>query len=167
MNYRKNKPKIIIMSGFPGSGKTTYVKNNYPNHQIINQDVLGSKQKCIELAYKLLRRDKSIVIDRTNITRKQRKIWIELAKEFKLEPPILIYMDLEAKLCYNRICKRKDHPVISEHMPLSRKWSIISKFIKFVELPELSEGFKSVSYIDVVNYNLNDTSSSTSSSKVS
>lgn len=151
MNYRKNKPKIIIMMGFPGSGKSTFVKSNYPDYIIINQDELGSKEKCIDLAYKLLKRDKSIVIDRTNITRKQRKIWLDIAKEFKLESPLLIFMDLDPKICYYRICSRLDHPVISKHMSLERKKIIIDKFVKYLELPSLNEGFKSVSIVDVIN----------------
>lgn len=147
--------------GFPGSGKSTYIKNeDYRSYEIINQDELGSKEKCIEKVYKLLKKDKSLVIDRTNITRRQRKIWIDIAKEFKLEPPILIFLDLAPKLCYDRICKRKNHPVITETMPLSRKWIIINKFIKFLELPELNEGFKSVSIIDVVNTTAFSTSTS-------
>jgi bifunctional polynucleotide phosphatase/kinase len=151
MNYKKNRPKIIIMMGFPGSGKSTYIKNNYKDIEVINQDELGSKQKCIERAYKLLRKDKSIIIDRTNITRNQRKIWIDLAKEFKLEAPTLIFMDLDPKICYYRICSRLDHPIITKFMSLERKQIIIDKFIKYLELPELNEGFKSVSIIDVIN----------------
>lgn len=163
MNYRKNKPKIIIMSGFPGSGKSTFIKNNYNDYNIINQDELGSKSKCIELVYKLLNKDKSIIIDRTNITRKQRKIWIDIAKEFKLEPPILIFMDLDPKICYYRICKRENHPVLTKNISLSRKWTIINKFIKYLEFPSLTEGFKSVSIVDVIN--LDDRNNNTTSSQ--
>lgn len=164
MNYRKNKPKIIIMSGFPGSGKSTFIKNNYSDYNIINQDELGSKAKCIELAYNFLNKDKSIVVDRTNITRKQRKIWIDISKEYKLEPPILIFMDLDPKICYHRICKRENHPVLSKNISLSRKWKIINKFIKYLEYPSLTEGFKLVSIVDVINLNYSDNNSITSQS---
>lgn len=35
-----NKPTLIFMIGRPGSGKTTYVKNTYKNHVLLDPDII-------------------------------------------------------------------------------------------------------------------------------
>ncbi|AYV84578.1 MAG: ATP-binding protein [Hyperionvirus sp.] len=34
----EKRPELIIMRGLPGSGKDTYAKTNYPNHELISAD---------------------------------------------------------------------------------------------------------------------------------
>lgn len=77
----KNK-EIIIMNGYPGSGKSvvsSYIKDKY-GYEIINQDTLKTKAKCKKEAEKLIKMNKCIIIDATNPSKETRKEWIDLSK---------------------------------------------------------------------------------------
>lgn len=75
---------MIIMVGYPGSGKSFVSKdlNNKLKYEIVNQDILKTKQKCINLAEKLMILNKSLIIDCTNPDILSRKNWIDLAKKY-------------------------------------------------------------------------------------
>lgn len=89
----KNKPfkpknkDLIIFVGLPGSGKSSYIRNNILNngkisYQLINQDIVKNLDKCIKLCEEYMKRDMSIIIDRTNPTKKDRELFISLAKKY-------------------------------------------------------------------------------------
>lgn len=81
---KTNKKEIIIMIGFPGSGKSYYC-NNYilpNNYEYINQDTLKTAKKCISEAEKCMINNKKIVIDNTNPSAKVRQPYITLAKNY-------------------------------------------------------------------------------------
>lgn len=84
--------EMIIMIGMPGSGKsyittkiksyiTTKIDYNY-QIQIINQDLLKTKSKCLKITDSLLASGESLIIDRTNPSIDQRKIFIDQAKKY-------------------------------------------------------------------------------------
>jgi bifunctional polynucleotide phosphatase/kinase len=77
------KKEMIIMSGVPGSGKSTFVKKHLEpaNYIRINMDTLKTKVKCIKETVKYLKLNDCIVIDNTNFTKKSRAEYIKLAKE--------------------------------------------------------------------------------------
>ncbi len=83
INFYNDKLKdLIIMCGYPGSGKSTFVnkyliKNHY---EIISLDELKNKNKCLKLCEKYMNDNKKIVIDNTNPSKESRKIFIDLAK---------------------------------------------------------------------------------------
>lgn len=97
-------PECIILIGLPGSGKSTYVKNNLPNHAHLSMDgyiddyaeLFGityteSFDLYVEYANKLFRDDvqrvitnrNNFVVDRTNMSVKSRKsILAQLPKHY-------------------------------------------------------------------------------------
>lgn len=78
-----NNKEIIIMVGFPGSGKSFISKeiSTKYNYKIVNQDTLKSKEKCLDYINKYIKESKSIIIDQTNPDINTRKKWIDLAKK--------------------------------------------------------------------------------------
>lgn len=77
-----NNNEIIIMVGYPGSGKSTiakFLQDTY-NYHIINQDTLKSKSKCVKECIDFIKNKKSIIIDSTNPSKEKRKQWIDIAK---------------------------------------------------------------------------------------
>jgi len=76
---------MIIFVGSPGSGKSTFFKNNLaPNGYIhVNQDTLKTEQKCLKVAEEELTKGHSVVIDNTNPEVAKRKNYIDLAKKIK------------------------------------------------------------------------------------
>ena len=134
--------KVLILVGFPGSGKSTHAKSLEADYTIINQDTLGNRKKCVQAAINALKEGKSIVIDRTNINKKQRKIWIDLAKEYKVDKIELIEFRCSSEECIKRVAERKDHPTIKD-FSIDKITFIVRKFEDDYEEPHFSEGFDS------------------------
>lgn len=136
--------EMIILVGLPGSGKTTYALQDLKDYTIINQDILGSRDECIKLAKKAIEFGKDVVIDRTNISKRQRATWINIAKYYELQDIICIYFETDINTCFERVALRQNHPTIARSMPKEQKRSIINKFNKEFEMPSQDEGFTSM-----------------------
>ncbi|KAL4714003.1 hypothetical protein ACJJTC_005634 [Scirpophaga incertulas] len=81
--------EILVLVGFPGSGKSFLSKQieKKSNFKYVSvcRDILGSWQKCAAEATKLLQRGKSVIVDSTNPDVESRGRWTALAKEKKVE----------------------------------------------------------------------------------
>jgi predicted kinase len=104
MREAKEK-ELVIAIGLPGTGKSTYIKRKYNNYIIVSNDSvverLASKlgatynqmfdalgrDNIIEMGKKefmaALKRDKSIVLDNTNLTKAIRKQYLKLAPDYR------------------------------------------------------------------------------------
>lgn len=99
---------ITIMQGIPGSGKSTIAKKLFemdPNAEIASADdffiqedgsyvfditKLGeAHRKCQEKVKKFLENNKNVIIDNTNIKKKDVKIYLDMAKEFGAEVQVI------------------------------------------------------------------------------
>ena len=139
--------EVLILVGFPGSGKTTYCfdRAELGNHVRISQDDLGSKDKCVEKLSTALKEGKSVVVDRCNHDVKQRKLWIDLANYYGAVPRC-VHLVVDPEVCFDRIYLRKGHPTITEDLDANKKRSIIAGFVRAFEQPTLEEGFSEVTY---------------------
>jgi aprataxin len=129
--------------GVPGAGKSSLCKD-FPDYVRINQDTLGSRGACLEAMKQALRQGKNVIVDRTNINKKQRQPFIELALQFGAEAVNCIYLDVPEEEAVARIHLRKNHETIKEEMSLEKKKAIVYEFSKTLEAPDLSEGFTSI-----------------------
>ena len=78
----KHKKEIIIMTGFPASGKSTIasiIKEKY-GYEIINRDTLKTKAKCEKMANEYISKGLSFIIDNTNPDIESRKNYISICK---------------------------------------------------------------------------------------
>lgn len=76
--------KVILVGGFPGSGKSSYIKNlvneGYVN---LNRDTIGSTEKLmIDYKYHLANGTEKLVLDNTYPTVESRKELIQLAHKY-------------------------------------------------------------------------------------
>jgi bifunctional polynucleotide phosphatase/kinase len=79
-----HKQEMIIMVGYPGSGKTELVKSVLlPKAYVhINRDTLKTASKCKSVAESALESGMSVVIDNTNPTAKDREEYMKIARKF-------------------------------------------------------------------------------------
>jgi len=137
------KQSVVILVGTPGSGKSTLAKE-FTDHVRISQDVLGSRQNCINECHKHLSSGKSVIIDRTNINRQQRGYWTNIANYYGITNVHCIVLELDPEECIHRISHRVGHETISEHLSIDEKRKIVYNFHKSFEMPSLNEGFKTI-----------------------
>ena len=81
-----DKQELVIMVGFPGSGKTTLttIFEKYSNYSILHGDELKTETKIIKMLTKELENNKSVIIDATNPSIKKRSIFINIAKKYNI-----------------------------------------------------------------------------------
>ncbi|XP_070499125.1 uncharacterized protein F21D5.5 [Chironomus tepperi] len=79
--------ELIIMIGFPASGKSYFCKNylQTAGYEVVNRDTLNSMQKCMSVIEDALKSKKSCVVDNTNPDTASRKKFIDIAKQLKVK----------------------------------------------------------------------------------
>jgi len=132
--FLSTKPEMIIMVGYPGSGKTTISENICKNHNYIRiaGDIHKTQSKMIKASLQYISQSKSIVFDATHSSIKKRKKIIELAKQFNyIVKCIHITTSLDISYKRNKLrCNEKQVPKIA-----------YSVYKKYFEEPNIQEGF--------------------------
>ena len=134
-------PKLIILCGPPGSGKSTYTKDLIENnHSIyINQDSQG-KDEHIRLFLMAIEAKKDIIVDRMNFNKEQRNRYLSQAKAAGYETEIKV-LYVPRQVCYDRIVKREEHETIKAG-DNATAGKVLDFFFKNWERPEDYEADK-------------------------
>lgn len=76
--------KLIILSGVAGTGKSTYIKENYPNATVVSSDEIGKSaglkdnenwvftEMYKKVSEAMSQKEDTIVVDATMLTRRKR-----------------------------------------------------------------------------------------------
>lgn len=106
-------PKIIILVGPPGSGKSikSVELNKSLGFERISQDDMGKDGHIKKFLYCLANKD-DIVIDRMNFDKKQRERYLKPAREAGYETEIVVF-HVPRQVCFERIMARENHPTIN------------------------------------------------------
>lgn len=133
--------EMIVLMGLPGCGKST-LTSLFPEHVRVCQDVIGNRNDCVNAVKRNFQQDKSVIVDRTNISRQQRRYFIDLAKDVNAKI-YCIFLDIPAVECIERVKARKNHETI-KNLPDEKIIEIVSRFNNELELPDYVEGFQDV-----------------------
>ena len=144
------RPKLFMMVGVPGSGKSTYAKNHLQNEDtiIVNSDqirkelygdesVQKNPKRVFAILYqrvrKLLKSGKNVVIDATNTSKKYRAIALDNFRDIDCEK-IAILVETPIEMCYKFDASRERQ--------VSKR--VIDRFARELEKPTLDEGFDEI-----------------------
>tara|TARA_B110000285_G_C15115179_1_gene613624 strand:+ start:1347 stop:2264 length:918 start_codon:yes stop_codon:yes gene_type:complete len=112
INYEKkiditldDKPEILIMVGYPGSGKSTIAKHISKEKEYIHikgDDYKSDVKKMIKASITHLEEGKqSVIYDATNSSKKRRKLFIDLGIKYSYSVKC-IHVDTPLALCIKR-----------------------------------------------------------------
>lgn len=139
---KTDKPTLVILVGYPASGKSTYIKKHSSHLAIVSQDVFKSGRRTsrklsevIQDTRKLLELGNSIVVDRTNMSKQDRALFIELAKTFGIET-VCIFLDVDLDESYRRNILRSETNQTCPKIHRIVYYTMRKKFTK----PDESEG---------------------------
>ena len=148
-----NRPKLIILVGIPGAGKTTYAKDymeQNPNSLHLSSDTIraelygnesiqGNPVEVFSLmqkrAVEALNEGNNVIYDATNITRKDRSAIIGICPKFAKIEAHIIWAPIE--MCIERDAKR-DRTVGKE---------VIDRMLKRFQAPYYDEGIDEIKII--------------------
>lgn len=126
--------ELIIMVGFPASGKSTIANEifNKRNYEIIDGDTYKTVPKILKATLEHFKNKKSVVIDATNGSKEKRAKYIELAKEHKYDIRC-IHMTTSLEESYKRNKTRSEDAQIPK--------IAYSVYNKYFNEPSEDEGF--------------------------
>ena len=146
---KRNLPKLIILCGLPGSGKSSFAKTLLTNSDkwvIISQDELKSRGKCEEEFSKSIKGNKNVILDRCNHTKIDRANWYQMAMLKDSSKSIIVYFNTNKEICIPRVRGRENH----ETIPIGRGENIVETFAKAFEIPDPTENIGEVKVISSI-----------------
>jgi bifunctional polynucleotide phosphatase/kinase len=126
--------QVVIMVGYPGSGKSSVAKKICENEQfvLVQGDVHKTSPKMIKAALPCVKEGKSIVFDATNSSCKKRSEYIEFAKKHNLKV-VCVHMTTSLEVSYKRNKERDPDQQVPK--------IAYSVYTKHFENPSVEEGF--------------------------
>jgi len=136
----KGKLDIIVMMGYPASGKSTFSKKYLVgphNYEWVNRDTLKTPAKCLKFMKQSLAQGKNVVLDNLHSKKKSRAEYFKIAKQFGANIRCFwIQMEKEEALHVNAYRYKTGGPRIPG--------VAYNVYRKYFEPPSKAEGFAEV-----------------------
>ena len=107
---------------------------------------MGTKEKCLKVAGEALKAGKSVIVDNTNPSKADRKVYIDLAKKNGV-PIRCLYLKVENSLAYHLNMYRQTQTKGKMRRVPEVAYRVYEKNF---EHPEKSEGFDSVEELEFI-----------------
>ncbi len=131
--------ELIVFIGIPASGKSSFYKERFFNsHVRVSMDLLNTRKKeaaYLDLGFRLQQR---MVVDNTNVTLKDRAVYLQLAKENRYRS-IGYFFQSQIADCLERNRQRPKVDRITDKGVMAKHHAL--------ELPGLAEGFDELWFV--------------------
>lgn len=145
---RINKQDIVLLCGSPGAGKSSwYWRNLEPlGYFRINQDILKTREKCIQVASQNISKGKSVAIDNTNADVEVRAKWVELSN--KHEVPIrCVHLMTPTEICIHNDTVRALNDAMNPEKRTILPGIAFNGYNKKFQPPKIDEGYQDITEI--------------------
>uniref|UniRef100_A0A182P7U8 FHA_2 domain-containing protein n=1 Tax=Anopheles epiroticus TaxID=199890 RepID=A0A182P7U8_9DIPT len=141
------RQEVIVMVGFPGSGKSHFVWNHLApkGYDVVNRDTLGSWKNCEVQMVLSLRQGNSVVVDHLNPDVETRKRYVLVARRAKI-PIRCFLMDVSYKHARHNIEFRK----MTHWSHSSMTDMIFNLYTSKFQEPTIAEGFTEIVKVNFV-----------------
>jgi len=148
----KNKPEMIIMIGYPGSGKSHIARSIYESEiieghlaEIVSMDDLKTKSKFNQKLSDCINKKKTVIIDNTNLEQKTRQELINVVKNKNYFIRV-VYVNTPIERCIHNNYYRYYINYMND--PKLVPLFVFKMMMKKFETPDTSEGFDQLDLID-------------------
>ncbi|KAK7466961.1 DNA kinase/phosphatase Pnk1 [Stygiomarasmius scandens] len=147
------KQELVVFVGYPCLGKTTLYHRLFEplGYQHINQDTLGTRNKCIKAVEEALENGNSCVIDNTNRDRQTRKHYIDVARKYNVPIRCFLFTGSMELAWHNNLYRAYNLPPSVAEKAVPREvlpYLAFTSFKSSFEEPELPEGFTEIRQVN-------------------
>ncbi|KAE8144904.1 polynucleotide kinase 3'-phosphatase [Aspergillus avenaceus] len=146
---RESALELVIFCGSPGAGKSTFYWDYLEplGYERVNQDILKTRQKCIQVAKDHLTARRSVVVDNTNADPETRNHWIKVSKDLNI-PIRCVYFSASSSLCRHNNAVRAANKFMNPESRVSLPGIAFGDFARRFKEPSMSEGFSDIVRVD-------------------
>jgi len=138
--------ELIVCTGSPASGKSSFSIAHFPDHVYVNQDTFKTKAKCLKACREGLQSGKSVIIDNTNPEPSTRAEYVSIAND--LDIPVRCFWFTTPRDLAEHLNLYREKMTQGER---ARVPSIaLNMFKSKFKEPKLSEGYTSIARISFV-----------------
>ncbi|TKX22891.1 hypothetical protein C1H76_4926 [Elsinoe australis] len=147
---KRNDLDLVLFVGSPGAGKSSFFRRHLEplGYHRVNQDTLGSRDRCLRLAASHLTAGQSVAVDNTNADLDVRSHWFALAEKHNV-PVRCVHFTAPTKLCEHNDTVRAlgGESVNPEKRTLLPKVAFTGFSARYRE-PDVKEGFQDIVKVD-------------------
>jgi len=141
-----SEPELVVLVGLPGAGKSTFYRQRFATtHEHISRDALKQRREPVRLQEELVARalgaGRSVVVDNTNVSPKDRAALVAIGKRHGARLSVYLF-ECTARECVARNAGREG----AARIPAVGIFASAKRLVR----PEASEGFDALFAVKVL-----------------